>query len=55
MTEQIVTYNTARFYVPEGLYSIEELEEVLRKFKDICEMQSSPLMRSIQPLKPKDR
>jgi len=52
--EQIVVYNTARFHIPEGLYSIEELEELLRMLKDIREMQSEHLKTPMQqPLKVK--
>ena len=54
MTQQTTTYGTARFHIPEGTYSIEELEDLLRKLKDMREMQSAHLMHSMQqPLKVK--
>ena len=41
------TYGTARFHIPEGLYSIEEIEDMLRKFKDMRAIQSAHLAKSM--------
>ena len=49
--KQYKTYDTARFHIPDGMYSIEEIEKMLRMFRDAREMQSASLKRSMQPTK----
>ena len=48
------TYGMARFYVPEGMYSIAELEQMLADFKEAKRRQDEHLKASIQPLKEKN-
>lgn len=49
MTESIVRYGTARFYVPEGMYSIEELERMVDAFKEAKQIQDKHLEQSLKP------
>lgn len=48
------TYSTARFHIPEGMYSIAELEQMLVNFKEAKRQQDKHLKASIQPLKEKN-
>jgi FPC/CPF motif-containing protein YcgG len=48
------TYSMARFHVPEGMYSIEELEEMLANIKEAKKRQDEHLNASMQPLKEKN-
>jgi len=48
------TYGTARFYVPEGMYSIEELEEMLANIKGATRRLDEHLEKSMRPLKEKN-
>ena len=41
------TIKMAAFYIPEGMYSIEELEEMLAQFKQAKEIQDRHLKKSI--------
>jgi len=45
------TYNTAQFHIPEGMYSIEEIEELLAYMKAAIRRQDKHLKASLQPLK----
>jgi len=45
------TYSTARFLLPEGFYSIEELEQLLAELKATKEKTERALKRAIKPLK----
>ena len=45
------TYSTARFLLPEGFYSIEELEQLLAELKATKEQTDQALKRAIKPLK----
>ena len=47
------TYGTARFYIPEGFYSIEEIEKLLVDMKATNEQTEQSLKRSMKPLKEK--
>jgi hypothetical protein len=48
------TYSTARFHVPEGMYSIKEIEDMLANMKEAKKRQDEHLRASIQPLKEKN-
>ena len=48
------TYGLARFYIPKGMYSIAELEQMLANFKEAKQRQDEHLKASIQPLKEKN-
>ena len=45
------TYGTARFHIPEGLYSIEEIEKLLADMKAAETRTEESLKRVIKPLK----
>jgi len=45
------TYDTARFHVPEGMYSIAELEALLAEMKEAKKHQDEHLQAAMQPLK----
>ena len=48
------TYGTARFHIPEGFYSIEEIEKLLVDMKATNEQTEQSLKRSMKPLKEKN-
>jgi hypothetical protein len=48
------TYGMARFHVPEGMYSIEELEEMLANMKEAKRHQDQHLKAAMQPAKEKN-
>jgi FPC/CPF motif-containing protein YcgG len=48
------TYGMARFHVPEGMYSIEELEEILANMKEAKKHQDEHLKAAMTPLKEKN-
>ena len=51
MTDYIYkTINTACFHLPDGMYTIDELEELLEKFKQARKIQNEYLEKAIQPL-----
>lgn len=41
------TIGMAAFYIPEGMYSIDELEEMLEQFKQAKEIQDRHLKKAI--------
>lgn len=41
------TFDTAAFYVPEGMYSIAELETMLEQFKQAKEIQDRQLKKAV--------
>lgn len=45
--DEYKVYETARFFVEEGMYSIGELEELVRQFKEAKKMQDAALRRSM--------
>jgi len=45
------TYNTARFFIEEGYYSIEELEALIKQLKEAKRMQDEALRKSIGGVK----
>ena len=45
------TYSTAKFYIPAGLYSIEELEQLLAELKATKEQTDQALKKVMKPLK----
>jgi FPC/CPF motif-containing protein YcgG len=48
------TYGMARFHVPEGMYSIEEIEEMLANMIEAKKQQDEHLKTSMQPPKEKN-
>ena len=48
------TYGMARFHVPEGMYSIEDLEEMLANMKEAKKHQDEHLKAAMRPLKEKN-
>ena len=48
------TYDMARFHIPDGLYSIEEIEKMLIHMRAARKRQEEYLKQSIQPLKEKN-
>lgn len=49
------TYRIAGFHLPEGMYSIAELEQMLADFKEAKQRQDEYLKAAIQPVKEKSR
>ena len=49
--EEHKTYDTARFHLEEGAYSIEELEEILRQCKKMKKEYDEMLRRSMEVVK----
>ena len=45
------TYGTARFHIPDGLYSIEEIENLLVYIKAAKKQAEKALERSMKPIK----
>jgi hypothetical protein len=43
------TYKTARFHIPDGMYSIEELEEILVAMKEMKRQHDEYLKSSMRP------
>jgi len=48
------TYGTARFHIPEGVYSIEEIEKLLADMKAAKKQTEQSLKRSMKPIKEKN-
>jgi hypothetical protein len=48
MTLEVVRIGAARFWVDEGMYSIEEIEQMLSDFKEAKRRQDEALARSIE-------
>ena len=48
MTLEVVRIGTARFWIDEGMYSIEQIEEMLATFKEAKKSQDEALKRSIE-------
>lgn len=48
MTLQVVRLGTARFWIDEGMYSIEEVEQMLLEFKEAKRWQDAALAKSIE-------
>ena len=45
------TYDLAQFHIPEGMYSIKEVEDILVAMKEMKRQHDQMLRRSIQPVK----
>jgi len=45
------TYGTARFHIPDGLYSIEEIENLLVYIQAAKKQAEKALERSMKPIK----
>lgn len=48
------TYETMRFHVPEGMYSIEEMEKMLADMKEFKRQQDEHLKAGMQLTKEKN-
>ena len=48
MSEEIVTYGTAKFYIPEGLYTIAEIEELLAECKQTKALQDKAMQIAME-------
>lgn len=48
MTLEVVRIGAARFWIDEGMYSIEQVEEMLANFKEAKRHQDEALARSIE-------
>jgi hypothetical protein len=48
------TYDMARFHVPEGMYSIKEIEEILANMREAKKHQDEILKASMRSLKEKN-
>lgn len=48
MTLEVVRFGTARFWIDEGMYSIEEVERMLAEFKEAKRRQDAALAKSIE-------
>ena len=53
MDDKYETYSMARLVVPAGLYSIEELEEMLASMKEWKKIQDRQLKAAMQPIEEK--
>jgi hypothetical protein len=49
------TYDLAQFHIPEGMYSIKEVEDILVAMKEMKRQHDQMLRRSIQPVTKKGR
>ena len=45
------TFPTAMFHIPEGMYSIKDLEQLVKDCKKSQEKATKALVRSLLPLK----
>jgi hypothetical protein len=43
------TYNTARFHIPDGMYTIEQVEDLLAYMKQTKRRQDEYLKSSMRP------
>lgn len=48
MTLEVVRIGAARFWIDEGMYSIEQVEEMLANFKEAKRHQDEALARAIE-------
>jgi hypothetical protein len=48
MTLEVVRIGAARFWIDEGMYSIEQVEQMLADFKETKRKQDEALARSIE-------
>lgn len=48
MTLEVVKVGAARFWIDEGMYSIEQIEKMLSTFKEAKRVQDEHLARSIK-------
>jgi hypothetical protein len=46
-----VQYNMADFYIPAGRYTLEDLEELVARVKEIKGIQNAALQRSMKQTK----
>ena len=50
MSEEIVRYSIAKFFVPEGLYTIEELQRMLAAAIESSEKMNEALKKSMEKI-----
>lgn len=53
MTKQLeeqVTYSTNAYHIPEGFYSIQEIEQMLKEMKDQQKSLADYLKRAMEPM-----
>jgi|LakMenE01Jun11ns_1017448.scaffolds.fasta_scaffold6742282_2 hypothetical protein len=43
------TYNTARFHIPDGMYTIKQVEEILVTMKEMKRQHDEYLKSSMRP------
>jgi hypothetical protein len=55
MTEEIKTYRMARFHLPEGEYTIEQIEEILATVKEMKRQHDQMLSKAMQPIDEKEK
>ena len=48
MTLEVVRYGTAKFWIEEGMYSIEQVEQMLRTLKEAKRIQDEHLAQAIK-------
>jgi len=48
------TYDMARFHIPEGLYSIEDVEKMLIHMKKTKQKTEAYLAKTLEPIKEKN-
>lgn len=48
MTLEVVRFGTAQFWIDEGMYSIEQIEEMLATLKEAKRIQDEHLAQSIE-------
>ena len=47
---EYIAYSTAKFFVHEGYYSVNELQAIVDRMKAMYEAHSKHLRKSIEPL-----
>jgi FPC/CPF motif-containing protein YcgG len=55
MTEEIKTYRMARFHLPEGEYTIKQIEEILETIKEMKRQHDQMLSKAMQPIDEKEK
>jgi hypothetical protein len=55
MTEEIKTYRMSRFHLPEGTYTIAQIEEILETIKEMKRQHDQMLSKAIQPMDEKEK
>lgn len=45
------TYGMARFHVPEGMYSVDDLEQLIKEFREAEQIMDEQALAATQPMK----